>query len=344
MPLKEEEYHSIRTALDASQNPLILHDDDPDGLCSYLLLKRYAKRGHGVMVKPKAQVDESHLKYIDLYKPDKVFIVDVAQVHEAFLDKVNLPVIWIDHHQLQEHGNAQYFNPRKHNQEDNEPATYLCYHAVKQDLWIAAVGSVADWQLTDVATEFARQRPDILSPDIQHPGEAMFATPLGKLIRFFSFIMKGNEKEAYRNIALLEHIENPDELLNPTTPAAKEIASYCNTFETEYQNLLKEALAAPEENSLTCFFYKNKHSFTGELANELLYRRPNSIIIVGREKEDRMRMSLRGGPDYPILPRLKKTVSILNKGQGGGHLHACGASIGKQDLDAFIEVFKEAAE
>ena len=340
MPLHPEEYARIKEELETSENPLILHDDDPDGLCSYLLLKRYAKKGKGIMVKPKANVDAEHLKYVEEYAPDKVFIVDIAQVSEEFLRKVNLPVIWIDHHQLQEHLNAQYFNPRKHAQNENEPATYLCYHTVKQDLWIAAVGSVADWQLTDVATAFSSKYPELLSPKITYPGEAIFDSKLGKIIRIFSFIMKGPEEGAYRNIALLEKIESPEELLEGKSEEARAILSYCKPYEEEYEQLIKQALEAPEENDVVIFTYKNRNSFTGELANELLYRRRGKLIVIAREKGEQMRMSLRGDTEHPVLPRLQKAMSMMKTGKGGGHEHACGASIHRDEFTEFIDTFK----
>ena len=49
--IPESQLKEIKVALDKSENPLILFDDDPDGICSYLLLKRYMDKGKGVVVK-----------------------------------------------------------------------------------------------------------------------------------------------------------------------------------------------------------------------------------------------------------------------------------------------------
>jgi single-stranded DNA-specific DHH superfamily exonuclease len=79
-------------------------------------------------------------------------------------------------------------------------------------------------------------------------------------------------------------------------------------------------------------------SFTGDLSNELLYRFPDKIILVGRKKGEDVRMSLRS--KNILLPGiLEKSLSGL-EGYGGGHEHACGASIKETDFKEFIERIK----
>ena len=93
-------YKEIRKLLDESENPLFLYDDDPDGLCSYLLLRKYLGRGKGMVVKTAHFVNSSLIKVVRTYSPDKIFILDVAKVSQDFVDKINIPIIWIDHHDL----------------------------------------------------------------------------------------------------------------------------------------------------------------------------------------------------------------------------------------------------
>ena len=141
--LTEKEVAKIRDELDHCNKPLFLFDDDPDCVSSFLLMYRYKKEGKGVLVKTNPKIDDKFLKYVEEYGPDKIFIMDIAEVEQEFLDKVHLPVIWIDHHELAERSKVYYFNPRKHG--SNEPTSYLCYQVVQQDLWIAMAGIVGDW-------------------------------------------------------------------------------------------------------------------------------------------------------------------------------------------------------
>src|SRR3989338_2144429 len=97
--LTEKQLGQIRDEFDNCKNPLIFYHDDPDGLSSFLLTYRYIKEGHGVAVKSTPRVDEKFLNKIDEYGPDKIIIVDIAIVDEAFVRKVNVPIIWIDHHE-----------------------------------------------------------------------------------------------------------------------------------------------------------------------------------------------------------------------------------------------------
>ena len=43
--LTKKQINEIREHLEKAQNPLFFFDNDPDGLCSFLLLQRYIGRG-----------------------------------------------------------------------------------------------------------------------------------------------------------------------------------------------------------------------------------------------------------------------------------------------------------
>src|SRR3989344_3558509 len=88
----------IKEFLNKSENPLIFFDDDPDGLCSYLLLSRYFKKGYGVIIKASPKLDISYLRKVEEYCPDLVLILDQPSIEQEFVDKINVPIIWIDHH------------------------------------------------------------------------------------------------------------------------------------------------------------------------------------------------------------------------------------------------------
>lgn len=80
-------------------------------------------------------------------------------------------------------------------------------------------------------------------------------------------------------------------------------------------------------------------SFTSDISNELLYKFPEKIIIVGRKKEDEVRMSLRSAKIL-IPPILEKALNGLD-GHGGGHELACGACVKQEDFDEFVDRIKK---
>jgi single-stranded DNA-specific DHH superfamily exonuclease len=336
MALTGEQCLQIRNELAASKKPLIFFHDDADGLTSFLLLYRFRKTGKGIMVKSTPKVDKKYLHYVEEYAPDKIFIVDVAVVEQEFIDKSKKPAVWIDHHQPLKRKGVLYFNPRISNISDSYPASYICYKAVKRDLWIAMIGIVGDWHMPEFSHEFAKKYPDLLSANTKKPEEALFTTKLGELVRIFSFVLKGTSEEAMKCVRILTRIESPYEILNQETARGRYIYKRYSCFNKMYQQLLAKVKKVITKDDFAIFTYRGKDSFTGELANELLYLYPEKVIIVGREKEDEIRMSLRGAGKNTILPRLQRALRGIN-GYGGGHEYACGASVKKYDFDKFIQ-------
>ncbi|MEM4331117.1 MAG: DHH family phosphoesterase, partial [Candidatus Pacearchaeota archaeon] len=92
--------------------------------------------------------------------------------------------------------------------------------------------------------------------------------------------------------------------------------------------------------SILVFIYNDeKMALTSDLSNELLYENPDKFIIIGRDKNDEIKLSLRSAK-YPVLPILEKSLKGI-EGYGGGHLHACGANIKKKDIEQFLENIKK---
>ena len=83
---------------------------------------------------------------------------------------------------------------------------------------------------------------------------------------------------------------------------------------------------------LLVFIYPDdKMSLTGELSNELLYKFPDKVIIVGRKKNEEVKMSIRS-KNIVISSILEKALIGL-EGYGGGHECACGANVKEIDLN-----------
>jgi len=89
--LPEEKYKELKEELDNCNNPLFMYDDDPDGLCSFLILYRYKKEGNGVFVKSVPVLDERFLRHVEKYNPDKIFVLDVPNIDESFFEDIKNP-------------------------------------------------------------------------------------------------------------------------------------------------------------------------------------------------------------------------------------------------------------
>lgn len=327
----------IKKYLEKSDNPLIFFDDDSDGLASFLLIYKYLGRGKGIVV-THPTVDESYIRKVREYNPDLVLILDKHKIEQDFVDKVTVPVIWIDHHPIIDIKGVKYFNPRLYNKE-NFPTSYWCYEIVKENLWIAIIGLLADHCLEHFK-EFSKQYEDLVNYDVKEPFDAVFNTKIGTLAILFTFILKGKASEVKKSISILTKINDPYEILNKNTPRGKFIYDRFEKIKKEYDGVLKDALknSIITKNILLYTYYSGKTSSTAILANELIYRFKDKVIIIAREKDGRMKMSLRTHyKSKIILPSLiNKAVEGL-KGNSGGHDHACGGEIDKENFKTFID-------
>ncbi|MFC1755425.1 DHH family phosphoesterase, partial [Thermoproteota archaeon] len=292
------------------KRPLYFFGDDSDGLASFLLLYKYKRDGVGVVVKAAPNLDTRFLKKVRECEPDKIFLLDIPLVDPKFIDAVKCPMIWIDHHPPVKREKVKYFNPRLYEKEDNTATSELCYHAVEQNLWVAAIGIVGDWQLSAVTKAFSKKHPELLPPTIKKPEKALFETKLGELIRMCQFLLKGPTQKVIQSIKILTRIDDPYELLNGETSRSRLLRGRFRQIDEQYDELVSLAKKqAGKDRYLIFTYHENKMSFSGELSNELLYRYPEKVIIVAREKSGEMKCSFRSAhPDIHLPSVIEKAL------------------------------------
>jgi len=300
--LTEKQYQQIREELDNCKNPIFFFDDDPDGLSAFILLYRYKKEGHGFVAKTHPKLDARSAPKVEEYNADKVFVLDVACLEQDFIDACKVPVIWIDHHGPFERNNVKYFNPRLAKKDANIPTTYMCYQINQKDLWIGMLGCTGDYYMPDFVDEFKKKYPGLMN-DEKSVGDIYFGTKLGKLVKIFSFSLKGKTSDVMKNIKILTRIESPYEILNQETPRGKFIFQRYGKINKLYEDLLRAALEQSNDENILVFTYSDdKISFTGDLANELSYKFQDKVVIVGRKKNDDVRMSIRSKKNINSSP------------------------------------------
>ncbi|HLD02698.1 MAG TPA: DHH family phosphoesterase [Candidatus Nanoarchaeia archaeon] len=332
--------NELRELLVSAENPLFFFDDDPDGLGAYLLLRKKAGKGHGIALKKGPGLESMILRKIMELNPDRVFFLDVAVIEQDLLDKIRVPVAWLDHHPLVKREKVHYFNPRADDPKDTRCTTYWAYQVAeqKENEWIAAVGIISDWQIPEFLDKF--EFKDLVGKP-KAPGEAYFESEYGKLVKVFAFLLKGRTSDVKKNINILLKIESPLEILNQTTSRGKFLWKYFEQFDKEYSRIYKKASATEEDDGILLFTYPSNEetSFTSLLSNELMHKKDASVVIVARIKEDMMLMSLRS-KKVPILPLLQKALKEV-RGYGGGHDYSCGAGVNKDDLPTLLRIIRE---
>ena len=335
-------YSEIREELDLCNNPVFYYDNDPDGFCSFVQLYKYKGQGKGIIVKDSPKLGRNYTLSLNNFN-DKVFVLDKPMVEDDFFETAKdfgLNVIWIDHHPMQDvstFSNVRYFNSLN-DKESHKCTSWMCYNAVKQDLWIAMIGIVGDWILPpDLKEELINQYPRLIDSKVNEPDEAFFNTNLGKLVMIISFNLKGSASSIRNSVGAFLKIKNPYDLLDNTSPAASYLIKKFDKVNKVYQKHLSEAKKHAKDKILLYIYDELNHSFSKELSNNLMYLFPKHTIVVGRRHNGLVKMSLRSNKNMSEI--LRKSLFGIN-GSGGGHMHACGAQVDSDDFEKFINNLK----
>ena len=337
--LTSDQLQEIKNHLDRAQNPLFFFDNDVDGLCSFLLLARYAGKGKGVAIKSFPELNESYARKLYELKPDYVFVLDKPVISEGFIEeakKLNLPFVWIDHHDVEcpDKKYINWYNPTKSAEKSSEPITYWAWKVSgrKEDLWLTICGCIADNFLPEFITEFEKKYPELWRKDIKTPFQALYETEIGRIARILSFALKDRTSNVVRMLKFLLQVKSPQELL--IEEPRNHILFRYNQVNSKYQKLLQRAKKLANRGKMIYFQYGGDLSLSADIANELNYRFPSKVILVAYLKGTKANISLRG---KNIKEVTAKAIEGLDDATGGGHENATGAKINVEDLPKFKE-------
>jgi single-stranded DNA-specific DHH superfamily exonuclease len=341
--LTETQIIEIKEYLEKAQNPLFFFDNDNDGLTSYLLLRRYLDRGRGVAIKSFPDLNVSYYKKVEELKPDFIFILDKPVVSKEFIERAqkdNLPIVWIDHHQVEKPDflGVSYYNPFL-NDGTNEPVSYLCYKITnkKDDIWLAVVGNISDCYLPDFYPEFEKNYPDLSRKNAKSAFDLLYNSEIGRIARILDFSLKDTTTNVVNMIKFMAKVSGPMDILEENLKT-KQILKRHDEINTKYQMLMKKARENAGEK-LIYFQYGGSLSLSGNLSNQLIYEFPEKIIVVVYIKGDVANISLRGGKDIRKLTL--GAIEGIPGATGGGHKNATGAKMSVSDLPRFQEKVEE---
>ncbi len=336
--LTQKQIIQIRALLEKAKTPFYFFDGDPDGLCSFLLLMKKYEKGDFECANFPVDDERPYLEKSKEIYSDLIVILDRAYMTQKAINSFRTKVLWIDHHPPLKRNNVFYFNSRLNRKE--VPTTYMAYQITRENEWLATVGTIADYHLPAFSNNFSRQYPEILPKKIINLDEILFDTKMGQLIDVFNFNLHGAENSIRKNVNYLLKIKDPLEILEQKNKAGKLLYKNYQKLNKKYQRLLK--LALKEENEKFMFFtYSGKVGFTGKLSMELMYRKDPEVSIVAKEEKDSNIISMSLRSRTKDVSKLLKQALVGLEGGGGGHEHACGAHIKKEDFEKFINTFRE---
>ena len=341
--LTQKQVEEIRDKLNSSNNPLFLFDNDPDGLCSFLLLWKYIQKGKGFPVRSFPDLDESYFKRAEELGADCIFILDKPVVSESFFKRaheVNMPVVWIDHHEADKNeipDYVEYYNPLFNKKKTNEPVTALCYQISgdRNLIWLAVAGCVSDKFYPEFYPEFREKYPE-LSIDSTEAFDIFYNSQIGKVARVLGFGLKDRTTNVINMIKFLMKATTPHEVLEDS-PLNHSMHQRFEEIEGKYQKLLSRAIEAGRESGKVLFFqYGGDLSISSDISNQLIFKYPDKIIVVIYLTGMKANISVRG---KNIRENLLKALDGLPGATGGGHDDASGGQLRISDLEVFKERF-----
>jgi len=342
--LTDKQVAEIHEHLEKAQNPVFYYDNDADGLCSYVLLRRFIDRGKGVAVRSFPDLNEGYARKAAELNADYVFVLDKPVLSKEFVEAISdlsLPIVWIDHHDVSSENfssieNFFEYNSAKSGDKKGEPVTYLSYKISgrKEDAWLGVVGCIADHYLPDFASEFAEKFPEFWKDGVKEPFDAYFGTEIGRIARAVNFGLKDSITNVIRLQNFLISCKGPAEVFEESGKNQDFRKKYLD-IKVKYEMLLRRA-RMNEKGRILFFEYSGDLSISADLANELSYLYSKKYIVVAYVKGNIANLSMRGKNVRDVLAKVLKVIF----GSGGGHEGAVGARISASDLKKFREVFE----
>jgi len=343
--LNREQLDEIKEHLENAQNPLFFFDNDVDGLCSFLILRRSIGRGRGIAIKSFPDLKEQYTRKIDELNPDAVFILDKAEVSKEFIDYVDrrgIPITWIDHHESKTSKEiiekTSYYNSMP----SAEPTTYLAQKVFnrQEDLWLAVIGCISDVYMPDFAEQFEKSSPELFNSNLS-AFDALHSTEVGKISKMLNFGLMDTITNVVKLIKYLFKAQGIYDVLeeNQYTKQFHKRYAELNEF---YNKQLEKAEDSVVENSPVLFFtYSGVTSMSAEISNKLFYDHQDKLIIVAFKRPEKVNISIRGKRALEIT---YKATENIEGATGGGHEQATGAMVPIDDFEKFKENVMECFE
>jgi oligoribonuclease NrnB/cAMP/cGMP phosphodiesterase (DHH superfamily) len=333
--LTEKQLKEIRDHLETSVNPLFFFDNDVDGLCAFLILRRAIGRGRGIPIKSFPDLKDQYLKKVDELSPDTIFILDKAEVSKEFIEGAKergTNIVWIDHHETKTSkeiiNNTNYYNTFP----SSEPTTYVAQKIFnnKEDLWLAMIGCIGDVFMPEFAEKYSLENPEVFDSS-KSAFDALFVTEIGKAVKILTFGLMDTTTNVVQLIKFLFKARSIHDILeeNVNTKMLHKRYKQLNDF---YIRQIQKAETELDRNSNIIIFSYSGTSMSSQIANGLYFRHKDKLIIVAFKRPDKINISIRG---KNALQLTKKVLSKIEGSSGGGHPEATGAMIPVESWERF---------
>ncbi|MCH7850717.1 MAG: DHH family phosphoesterase [Nanoarchaeota archaeon] len=339
--IPKEKLLELRESLEKSTNPLFFFDNDVDGLCAFLILRRALGYGRGIPIKSFPDLKGQYLRKLDELNPDTIIILDKAELSEEFVNGAidrNIQIIWLDHHETKTSkeiiNKTDYYNSLP----SAEPTTYIAYKVFnrKSDMWLAMIGCTGDVYTPEFAEEFAKENPELFNSEIS-AFEALHSTEIGKIAKMLNFGLMDTITNVVNLLKYLFKAKNAYDILEENRYTKQFHKRYLELHEFYKKQIQKAEEESTKDNSII-FSYSGSTSMSSQIANGLYYSNPDKLVVVGFKRPEKVNISIRGENALDIT---KKAIEDIEGATGGGHKTATGAMVPIDDWESFKNKIKE---
>ncbi|KHO47600.1 MAG: phosphoesterase RecJ protein [archaeon GW2011_AR5] len=323
---------------------VVVFNNDGDGICSCVLLNKFlAKTGRKkpYIINQPMPMDKNIIQRIQTTVPHKIIFLDIAaDQQQNVLKKLGgiCDIMIVDHHQIFKNMNSKnivHYNPRME-QHDVYMSTSYCVYKIcsklsdmSEDLWIAGVGMVSDYNLNDSKdlVKSLKEKYKLSEP--------LYGTKLGRIADMISSTRAVNALSCEQMVDVFEKasLENFEETKN-----ADKMIEARDTIEKEMASLLQDAEEHSEKIGRIVFYnIKSKFNLGSSLSTKISEGYQKNLVVIYERSGNRIKASARNQAKNINAGRVMQKAANSVGGSGGGHEAAAGATVSAENWEKFRE-------
>lgn len=331
----------------------VLHDTDPDGICSGVIAAKAVERIRAKKIDleiPKASgkvtITKEMIETLRKNKINKLITTDLAVDNDPATVKEaekTCEILVIDHHKTVNNISSEktVFIKSNHIRTDIDasqyPASKLAYdlfsrHTDMTDKdWIAAAGTISD--------SSAKTWPEFIDSAFKRQGvkkkQDIFETPFGMVGRIITSTIGIEEGEASALFEELYRSEKPADFIT------SKFSRFEKLYSTELKRCIEECDKKAEfhdETGMIWYEMRSPYKINSPLSTVMSFQKyPDKTLLVVQDLGDGMISISARRQDGKVAMNalLQNATAGLANANGGGHFPAAGARVMKKDLGEF---------
>lgn len=344
------------------QRITIVHDDDPDGICSAVLLSKACSEL--IFTVPSIHTTEygqsltqGLLRSLRRDAPDSIIFTDVPAIPGDLLGEARkiAQVLVLDHHFPEAYRGVVYANPRLIEPSAYLPSSFLAYHVsrrigLSEDLcWIAGIGVLADHGVKSCRGLFRQLKsrfPDLVGGVRLTDAALMDDSPLGELTMVITSANIANpRKGAQTAFKALNSAKSYRDILEGDSPESRVLRKWQGSVDNEFRRIIKDAKSNSRRVTPGVVLYRFESPLRVKslIANRLprLFRK--EVVLVIQKDGAYTHISLRRGDrnHTDLRSLVQQAIKGIPDASGGGHPEASAARLPSDHVDSLLKRISE---